>query len=664
VPDCGAAEISAALDAAAAAQPAWAARPPAQRAATLRAWAQLLRDNGADLAAIMTAEQGKPLSEASAEVTSCADYLAWFADEAYRSYGNTIPQPAPGHLGIELWQPLGVAVAITPWNFPASMLARKAGAALAAGCALVAKPSELTPLSALAFAAVGERAGLPAGLLSVVPSSDADGIGRAMIAHPATRKLSFTGSTRVGKHLQAACGARLLRTSMELGGNAPFIVLPGADVEAAATSAVAAKFRNAGQTCISPNRFYVHDSLYDTFREAMLKRVKALRLGPGDVAGVTMGPLIHEAAAAKVARHVADAVARGARVLCGGQVDPALGRAFFQPTLLADVPTDAALCCEETFGPVAALVRVHSAAEAVAAANGVTAGLAAYVFGGEAGELFRTAEAVQAGMVGVNSHLVSTVAAPFGGVRDSGQGKEGSSHGMREYMEARLSLCQLAEHVYLRLTRSFPVLRSSSTWPSSGEAPAACGCVNGRNARAMTCQPTFAPVHFLRGGKKRKALPRQRRHSRAPPLRRPVAGHRAHRDRYRLQRPRVAMSSAVAPFAAHLACARAGGAVPTISRAGAPPRLVARGARPALRVRGPAAAQLRSRHDVAPPYSAGHVQRGRTAAALAVGAAPLESDSDPAAVITSGDTSLVADVVAGVSVAFITVPQARWIKEI
>jgi len=361
---------------------------------------------------------------------------------------------------------------------------------------------------------------------------------------------------------------------------------------------------------------------------------------------------------------LADAVSRGARLLCGGQVDPALGRGFFQPTLLADVPTDAALCCEETFGPVAALVRVHSAAEAVAAANGVTAGLAAYVFGGEAGELFRTAEAVQAGMVGVNSHLVSTVAAPFGGVRDSGQGKEGSSHGMREYMEARLSLCQLAEHVYLRLTRSFPVLRSSSTWPSSGEAPAACGCVNGRNARAMTCQPTFAPVHFLRGGKKRKALPRQRRHSRAPPLRRPVAGHRAHRDRYRLQRPRVAMSSAVAPFAAHLACAHAGGAVPTISRAGAPPRLVARGARPALRVRGPAAAQLRSRHDVAPPYSARHVQRGRTAAALAVGAAPLESDSDPAAVITSGDTSLVADVVAGVSVAFITVPQARWIKEI
>jgi len=439
VPDLGAAETRAAIDAAAAAQPAWAARPPASRAALLRAWSQLLRDNNGDLAAIMTAEQGKPLAEASAEVTSCADYLSWFADEAFRTYGNTIPQPAPGHLGIEIRQPLGVAVAITPWNFPASMLARKTGAALAAGCALVAKPSELTPLSALAFASLGERAGLPAGLLSVVTSSDADGIGRAMVEHPATRKLSFTGSTRVGKVLQAACGARLIRTSMELGGNAPFLVLAGADVEAAAASAVAAKFRNAGQTCISPNRFYVHDSLYDAFLAAMLRRVQALRLGPGDAPGVSVGPLIHAGAAAKVSRHVADAAARGATLHCGGAVDAAQGAAFFQPTLLSGVAPDAALCCEETFGPLAALVRVHDAAEALAAANSVSAGLAAYVFGGEAGELFRTAEALQAGMVGVNSHLVSTVAAPFGGVRDSGHGKEGSSHGINEYMEVRSS---------------------------------------------------------------------------------------------------------------------------------------------------------------------------------------------------------------------------------
>jgi len=385
----------------------------------------------------MTAEQGKPLAESAAEITSCADYLAWFADEAYRTYGNTIPQPAPGLLGLEVRQPLGVAAAIVPWNFPASMLARKAGAALAAGCALVAKPSELTPLSALAFALMGERAGLPRGLLSVVTSSDAASVGAAMIDHAATRKLSFTGSTRVGKTLQQACGARLIRTSMELGGNAPFLVLPGADVEAAAASAVAAKFRNAGQTCISPNRFYVDESLYDAFLEAMGRRVRALVLGPGDVAGVTVGPLISPAAASKVARHVADAVGKGAVLHCGGRVDPALGRAFFQPTLLSEVPAHALLCCEETFGPLAALVRVRGAAEAVRAANGVSAGLAAYVFGGEAGELFRTAEALQAGMVGVNTHLVSTVAAPFGGVRDSGHGKEGSSHGINEYMEIK-----------------------------------------------------------------------------------------------------------------------------------------------------------------------------------------------------------------------------------
>jgi succinate-semialdehyde dehydrogenase/glutarate-semialdehyde dehydrogenase len=472
VPSLGAAATSAALDAAAAAQPSWAASHPRVRSTVLRAWHDLLLANTDDLALLLTSEQGKPLAEARAEIASAAEYLLWFSEEAPRAYGEVIPAPTPRHRGFTLRTPLGVACAITPWNFPSSMLARKAGAALAAGCTLVAKPSELTPLSALAFAALGERAGLPRGVLSVVTGAHAAEIGGAMTAHAATRKLSFTGSTAVGKTLQAQCAPRLIRTSMELGGNAPFIVLPDADIEAAAAGAVAAKFRNAGQaraharthtqkraskprsplpfsppflppfqTCICPNRFYVHADVYDAFATALGARMDAaLRVGNGADAGVTLGPLINGAALAKCERHVADALRRGASAARGGDGASASvsGGRFFAPTLLLNVPCDALLCREETFGPVAALVRVRSAEEALAEANGASAaGLAAYVYGRDGAATLAVAEALQAGMVGVNTPFVSAVPAPFGGVRDSGHGREGSLHGIGEYMDVR-----------------------------------------------------------------------------------------------------------------------------------------------------------------------------------------------------------------------------------
>ena len=397
----------------------------------------------------MTAENGKPLPESRGEIQYAADYLMWFAEECTRGLdGETLPCVALGHRGFTLRQPVGVCAAMTPANFPTAMLARKAAAALAAGCTMVAKPSEATPFSALALADVGLRAGIPPGVLSVI-TGDAAPISEAMCSSETVRKVTFTGSTRVGKLLVQACSSTLKRTSMELGGMAPFLVFDDADVDAAVTGVMSAKFRNAGQTCISANRFYVADGVYDAFVAALKsKMVATLKLGPGDVAGNNVGPLINAAAVAKCQRHVDDCVAKGGRIVLGPEAfvktdNAALLRKghFFAPTLIVDVPPDALPCVEETFGPVVALVRMRpedDEAAFLARANATDAGLAAYVFTRDASRLFRVAERLQAGMVGLNSGIASaSAAAPFGGVRASGHGREGSKHGIHEYTEMK-----------------------------------------------------------------------------------------------------------------------------------------------------------------------------------------------------------------------------------
>jgi len=439
VPSLGAAATATAVASAASAQLGWAATPPKVRGAVLRRWHDLLLLHSEDLARILTAEQGKPLSEARGEIHYSADYLLWFSEESSRAIGDSLPSVAPGHRGFTIKQPVGVCGAITPWNFPTAMLARKCAAALAAGCAMVAKPSELTPFSALAFAELGRRAGLPAGCLSVITGEAAE-IGAALTSSPTVRKISFTGSTRVGKLLQAACAQSMKRTSMELGGNAPFLIFQDADVQAAAAGAMASKFRNAGQTCISSNRFYVHTDVYDAFAAALAAAMDQLVVGPGDAPGVTLGPLINAQAVAKSARHVADCLSRGARLLRGGGSagNHPLGPNFYAPTLLVDVHPDSVLCREETFGPVAALVRVSGEDEMLALANDSPFGLAAYVYTRDAQRLWRVAERLQAGMIGMNSGVASgAVAAPFGGVKESGHGREGSRQGMDEYLETK-----------------------------------------------------------------------------------------------------------------------------------------------------------------------------------------------------------------------------------
>ncbi|CDM42298.1 NADP-dependent succinate-semialdehyde dehydrogenase [Ectopseudomonas oleovorans] len=438
VPNLGADETRRAIEAAQAAQPAWRALTAKERAARLRKWYELMLANQEDLARIMTAEQGKPLTEARGEVLYAASFIEWFAEEAKRVYGDTIPGHQPDKRLIVTKEPIGVTAAITPWNFPAAMITRKAGPALAAGCAMVLKPAPQTPFSALALAVLAERAGIPAGLFSVLPA-DAERsreVGAELCANPIVRKLSFTGSTGVGIKLMEQCAPTLKKLSLELGGNAPFIVFEDADLDAAVEGALVAKYRNAGQTCVCANRLYVHEAVYDAFAEKLAAAVAKLRVGPGDEAGVVIGPLIDGNAVAKVQAHLADALEKGAKVLQGGKAHE-LGGHFFEPTVITDVTPDMRVAREETFGPLAPLFRFNDEAEVVRQANDTEFGLAGYFYTRDLGRTFRVAEALEYGMVGINTGLISNEVAPFGGMKASGLGREGSKYGLDEYLEIK-----------------------------------------------------------------------------------------------------------------------------------------------------------------------------------------------------------------------------------
>jgi len=434
-PNMGASETRAAITAAADALLGWSARTAKQRADVLRTWADLILANKDDLALIMTAEQGKPLAESKGEIVYAASFLEWFAEEARRVCGDVIASHRSDARLLVLKQPVGVVGSITPWNFPAAMITRKAGPALAAGCTFVAKPAEQTPLSALALAELGERAGVPAGVFNVV-TGDAKAIGGELTSNPVVRKITFTGSTAVGKLLLAQSAQTVKKVSMELGGNAPFIVFDDADLDAAVAGAMISKYRNTGQTCVCANRFYVQDGVYDAFAEKLAAAVKALNVGPGTEDGVEQGPLIDADALAKVEAHVANAIEGGARVMVGG-ARHALGGTFYQPTVISDARQDMAFAKEETFGPVAALIRFSDDDEAITWANDSEFGLAAYFYARDLKRVWRTAEALEAGMVGVNTGLISTEVAPFGGVKQSGLGREGSSYGIDEFMEMK-----------------------------------------------------------------------------------------------------------------------------------------------------------------------------------------------------------------------------------
>lgn len=434
--DAGAVQAEQAVAAAAKAFSAWAALPAATRAEYLLAWHDLLLQQQDALAELLTLEQGKPLSEAKGEIQYGASYLKWFAGEAVRLYGDTIPAPAADKAIIVLRQPVGVVAAITPWNFPNAMLARKAAAALAAGCTFVVKPASETPLSALALAALAQQAGIPAGVFNVVVGSDAKAIGRVLTGDKRVAKFSFTGSTAVGKTLLAQCADTVKRVTMELGGNAPFVVFDDADLDAAVAGVMASKFRNAGQTCVCANRILVQRSIAAAFSDKLLVAVKQLKVAPGTVAGSQLGPLISDQAVAKVQQLVDDAVAAGARVLCGGTVHSA-GARFYAPTVLSDTDMSMALCQQEIFGPVAPLICFDTEAEAIAIANGTDAGLAAYFYSRDIGRVFRVARQLQFGMVGINDGMLSNATAPFGGVKQSGYGREGSRYGLDDYTELK-----------------------------------------------------------------------------------------------------------------------------------------------------------------------------------------------------------------------------------
>jgi succinate-semialdehyde dehydrogenase/glutarate-semialdehyde dehydrogenase len=431
VPNLGAEETREAIDAAERALPAWRGLLAKERAAILRRWYELMLAHAADLAAIMTAEQGKPLVEARGEIAYAASFLEWFAEEAKRNYGDTVPTPAHDRRILVTREPIGVCAAITPWNFPAAMITRKVAPALAAGCTMVLKPSELTPLSALALAELAQRAGVPPGVFNVV-TGEAAAIGGELTASPVVRKLSFTGSTAVGRRLMAQCAPTVKKLSLELGGNAPFIVFDDADLDAAVEGAIASKFRNAGQTCVCANRIYVHERVYEDFASRLAAAVGRLRVGAGTEPGVNQGPLINEAAVRKVQAQIADACAKGARLLAGGRPH-ALGFGFFEPTVLGGVTQDMLIAREETFGPVAPLFRFASDEEAVRLANDTEFGLAAYFYGRDIGRIWRVAEQLEYGMVGINTGVISNEVAPFGGVKQSGLGREGSKYGLDEY---------------------------------------------------------------------------------------------------------------------------------------------------------------------------------------------------------------------------------------
>ncbi len=432
VPRMGAAETRRAIAAANAAFPAWRANTAKERSIVLRRWFELMMANQEDLARLMTAEQGKPLAESRGEIAYAASFIEWFAEEGKRIYGDTIPQHQADKRIVVLKEPIGVCVAITPWNFPAAMITRKAGPALAAGCTMVVKPASATPYSALAMAELAERAGVPRGVLSVVTGS-AGAIGGEMSTNPLVRKLTFTGSTEIGKKLMAQCASTVKKTSMELGGNAPFIVFEDADLDAAAEGAIISKYRNNGQTCVCANRILVQDKVYDAFAAKLAEKVKALKVGDGRESGVTTGPLINADAVAKVEEHIADALAKGAKVLTGGKRH-ALGGLFFEPTVLTGVTPSMQVTREETFGPVAPLFRFKDDAEAIRLANDTEFGLAAYFYGRDIGRVWRVAEALEYGIVGINTGLISTEVAPFGGVKESGIGREGSKYGIEDFL--------------------------------------------------------------------------------------------------------------------------------------------------------------------------------------------------------------------------------------
>ena len=435
VPDCGGAETRTAIEAAEAALPAWRARTASDRAALLRRLHALILANQEDLATLMTAEQGKPLAEARGEIAYAAAFVEWFAEEARRVYGDVIPGHAKDRRIVVIKQPVGVVAAITPWNFPSAMLARKLAPALAAGCTIVCKPAHQTPFSALALAELSQRAGIPPGVVNVLTGS-ARAIGAELTANPLVRKLTFTGSTEVGKILLEQCAATVKKVSMELGGNAPFIVFDDADLDAAVAGAIVSKYRNTGQTCVCTNRFLVQKGIYAAFAARLAAAVGKLRVGNGLTGETDQGPLIDANAVQKVSAHIADAVAKGAQVLIGGKAH-ALGGTFFEPTVLGNVTTDMQVAREETFGPVAPLFSFATEAEAIRMANDTEFGLAAYVYTRDLGRSWRVPEALEYGMVGVNTGLISTEVAPFGGIKESGMGREGSRYGLDDYLETK-----------------------------------------------------------------------------------------------------------------------------------------------------------------------------------------------------------------------------------
>jgi succinate-semialdehyde dehydrogenase/glutarate-semialdehyde dehydrogenase len=435
IPNMGAGETRRAIAAAAAALPAWAARTAKDRAAALRRWFDLMLTHQDDLAVLMTAEQGKPLAESKGEILYAASFIEWFAEEAKRLYGDVIPGHQPDKRILVLRQPIGVVAAITPWNFPAAMITRKAGPALAAGCTMVCKPATQTPFSALALGELSQRAGIPRGVFNVITGSAA-AIGGEMTSNPAVRKLTFTGSTEIGKKLMAQCAGTVKKISLELGGNAPFIVFDDADLDAAVQGAIASKYRNTGQTCVCANRLLVQAGVYEEFANRLTEAVGKLRVGDG-LAGVTdQGPLIDAKAVTKIEEHIADAVAKGASVRLGGRRH-ALGGTFFQPTILTNATPQMLIAREETFGPVAPLFKFHTEAEAIAMANDTEFGLAAYLYTRDLARSWRVSEAIEYGIVGLNTGIISTEVAPFGGVKESGIGREGSKYGILDYTEMK-----------------------------------------------------------------------------------------------------------------------------------------------------------------------------------------------------------------------------------
>lgn len=432
VPKMATAETTRAIEAADAAWPAWRAKTANERATILRQWFQLMMDNQEDLALMMTLEQGKPMSESRGEIAYAAAYMEWYAEEGKRAYGDVIPTNIPSQRIVITREPVGVCAAITPWNFPSAMITRKAAAALAAGCPMVVKPASQTPYSALALAVLAEEAGVPKGVFSVITGS-ASQIGEEMTTNPTVRKVSFTGSTEIGRLLMAQSASTIKKVSLELGGNAPFIVFDDADIDEAVKGAIVCKYRNAGQTCVCANRIYVHDAIYDQFAEKLVQATEALTIGDGRDDGVEVGPLIDQAAVDKVMEHIQDALDGGGKVVTGGQLH-SKGELFFQPTVVTGVSSDMKVASEETFGPLAPLFRFSTDEEVIDMANATEFGLAAYFYSRDIGRIWRVAEALEYGMVGINTGILSNAAAPFGGVKQSGLGREGSYQGLDDYL--------------------------------------------------------------------------------------------------------------------------------------------------------------------------------------------------------------------------------------